>query len=909
MEKKDWNKIEKIIDEALRLPESKRYVYIAQQCKGDEALKSEVTLLLESIIASEGWLENPDDYRAALYDDIFEDPAFPEEASVIGQRIGAYRITEELGRGGMGTVFLAKRSDGIFEHQVAIKIIRESQATRENIRRFEQERNILASLNHPGIAKLFDGGITENGSPYLIMEYIDGIPIDQYCSQHKVSLNGRIGLFKQVLEAVRHAHQNMVIHRDLKPGNILVTPDGQVKILDFGISKLLEDSSEPASLTQTRGRLLTPKYAAPEQIKQQPITTATDLYALGLIFYQLLCGHLPFDHEQLSQYELEQHIINEHSAPPSQKNPGSAGINAKLLRGDLDAIALKAVRKEPDRRYQVANEFLEDLNNYEQELPVMARKKSWRYRSLKFVKRHQLSLGVLTIILLLSLSFAVFYTKHITEERNKAQLEATRAEQVTDFMISLFRNHNPRQSLGKKITVSEAMTRAYEKLQTQTLSSANKATILGMIGEIQSNLGEIKKSGNALKKAMPMVLDSVQKQTPKTIDVISSYASWNINSGNMKKGEQYFLMADSLFKATNLTGSDSYIVNKLNLADFYNQNGSYRKALDILDTIEKKISTITEDHILYLSYFYNNRGIAYAGLGDYKPAFDNYEHSLQLKQKIYGQDNPELGLSYHNIASLYLHENHYKRAYQLYKKAYTIRKKAYGPDHPLVASTLSGLGLCAQKLKKFEESQRYFLKSNRILKEKNGAHYYRYALGLRNYAGLLTDMGKYQQAEKTLFKANKIIGTSLGYNHLYSGYIDNSLAKLYRKRGESDKALDYYNKSITIFRKSQGSKSPMLAELLEQKGSLALIQRHIQQAIELLNKSVAIYQSRSDTTSYLYGKSLYYLGKGYYDNDQKEKAMPVLIKARSIISEKKGEKFRFTHKADSLLESLNFTTN
>lgn len=355
----NWEKVETIIDEILQLPEDQQETYIEKRCSDDEQTMTEVIDLLHAIRESEGWLEDSYQFRDSLLNELANDFELKtSQQSFIGSKIGSYTIRKKIGEGGMGAVFLGERSDGDFEHQVAIKIVRQGFTIGENIQRFRREQKILAGMNHPGIARLFDGGVTDDGSPYIIMEYVDGMPITEYCKQQNCTIDDKLSLFIQVLKAVRHAHENLVIHRDLKPGNILVTESGDVKVLDFGISKLLEEDDSP-TITQTGARLLTLKYAAPEQIKQTNITTATDLYALGVMFYELVADDLPFDLNDKSRYESEQIILNE--SPPKPSGKVSSDQLKKNLSGDLDAICLKSLRKEPEKRYRVANEFLGDL--------------------------------------------------------------------------------------------------------------------------------------------------------------------------------------------------------------------------------------------------------------------------------------------------------------------------------------------------------------------------------------------------------------------------------------------------------------------------------------------------------------------------------------------------------------------
>jgi len=387
MEKALWNKIESIVDEALTLSGRERETYIAEQCTNDAVLLGHVTQLLNEIKEADenSFLE----FKSDNFRKIANSQQFKKVEYAKGDAIGPYQVEAIIASGGMGSVYKAKRADGAFEMEVAIKFIKTQNYNRETLRRFELEQKILAKLQHPNIARLLDGGLTKkDGVPYIILEYVNGTPINEYCTKYNCSIEERITLLKQVLQAVGFAHENLVIHRDLKPGNIFVDESGKVKILDFGISKLLEEENEgPGIHTQTGVRLLTTRYAAPEQIRQENITTATDMYALGVVFYELLSGFSPYELENTSRYGIEQAVIHQDALKPSQKS--NIDTDKKKLKGDLDAIALKAIRKEPERRYRVANEFLEDISDFENGLPVSARDGSMKYRTQKFLSRHK----------------------------------------------------------------------------------------------------------------------------------------------------------------------------------------------------------------------------------------------------------------------------------------------------------------------------------------------------------------------------------------------------------------------------------------------------------------------------------------------------------------------------------------
>ncbi|MDZ7682274.1 MAG: serine/threonine-protein kinase [Fodinibius sp.] len=390
MDKRQWTKINRIVDTALDLNREERATYIKNECE-DEALRRKVIELLDSIEQSktEQFLEGTQAFPQNLTEDLRQTSA-ETNSSLLDKTIGNYKITALLGHGGMGSVFKAVRADGAYDSPIALKILRQGMDTPSNVSRFERERNILSKLDHPNIARLLDGGITENGLPYLVMEYVDGIPLHTYCEDHHLSIHDRISLFKEICAAVQHAQNNAIIHRDLKPSNILITNDGTVKVLDFGIAKLLKEDPEAVRLqTRTGDRILTLGYAAPEQLNAKPITAATDAYVLGILLYELLTGVSPLDIKKKGVTEIENTIRTKTPVKPSQriqqlsesektKIAEERGCSVKALqrklRGDIDAIVMKALRKEPQSRYRSAEQLLEDLNRWDENLPIIAGK-------------------------------------------------------------------------------------------------------------------------------------------------------------------------------------------------------------------------------------------------------------------------------------------------------------------------------------------------------------------------------------------------------------------------------------------------------------------------------------------------------------------------------------------------------
>ncbi|MGH7451917.1 MAG: serine/threonine protein kinase, partial [bacterium] len=401
-----------------------------------------------------------------------------------GARVGPYRLVEEIGKGGMGRVFLAERADGEYEQRVALKLINKSEEDEELLPRFYQERQALAMLAHPNIARLLDGGVTDDGQPYLVMEYIEGVPLDVYCDQHQCDTQTRVRLFREALAGVQHAHQHFLVHRDLKPGNILVTAEGVPKLLDFGVVKWLQASGPTPKLTAPGTQPMTLEYASPEQVKGEAVTTVSDVYTLGVLLYELLTGHSPYRKTTNKSYDLQKAICEQEPETPSAAinriepvlapdqqttktltpevvsatREGSPQKLRRRLAGDLDSIVLKALRKEPQHRYGSAEQFSEDLRRYLEGQPVSAREATFTYRAAKFVRLHKFGVGAAALVLLLSLGFGLamaFQVERTKRERDKAQ-------QVSKFLADIFTASDPNHSKGDSVTARELLDRGAE---------------------------------------------------------------------------------------------------------------------------------------------------------------------------------------------------------------------------------------------------------------------------------------------------------------------------------------------------------------------------------------------------------------------------------------------------------------
>jgi serine/threonine-protein kinase len=501
-----WSELDRLLDSALDIAPGERGAWLESLGPELDAVKPELRDLLSRAVAVE-----TSDFLGSLPELPFDVAAVDAATENAGETVGPYRLLRVLGTGGMAAVWLAERADGLLKRPVALKLPHGVWGSASLAERMAREREILATLEHPNIARLYDAGLTPEGRPYLALEYIDGSRIDAYCRERDLGLKARLELFRQAASAVAYAHGKLAIHRDLKPANILVSAQGQVKLLDFGIAKLLEEGrTKETPLTEASGRALTPDYASPEQILHQPLTIASDVYSLGVVLYELLTGARPYRLKRESLGALEDAILQVEPARPSVVAPPVAG---KALRGDLDTIVRKALKKRPEERYPTVNALVEDLERYLTSRPVLAQPDSRRYRYARFVRRNKLAVGASAAVLaaLLGGSSLALWQARV------ALGEQRRAEDVKDFLASTFRDADPYQGTGSTRGVAELLSQAHERVATLGARPELRVEILTLIGSSLLNLEDLDAAESAARQALDEALAGLGPSHEQTV--------------------------------------------------------------------------------------------------------------------------------------------------------------------------------------------------------------------------------------------------------------------------------------------------------------------------------------------------------------------------------------------------------
>ena len=530
-----WERVQEILADALELPAAVRPAFLDAQCDGRPDLRSEVESLLRAAETADGYFADLAD-RAGITD--ADDEAPTAEPDMEGRRIGAYRLGRLLGRGGMGAVYLADRADGQFELTAALKLLPLGAATPDARRRFLEERRILARLEHPGIARLYDGGVTDDGTPYFVMEWVEGVPLTEYCRIRGLDLEARLRLFLDICDTVAYAHNKLVVHRDIKPNNILVTRSGQVKLLDFGIARLLEPGSDGSVSTALSGRLMTPKYASPEQLRGEHVSTASDVYTLGVILHELLTGVSPYelsaDHTGLMDAicrvpvtipsvrltrSAKATVTSADEARAVVAAADSMGSSVRSLvrelRGDLDNILLMALRKEPDRRYSSVDALATDIRRHLDGFPVKARPEGLQYVSGRFLRRNALAIGAAAaVVILLTALGVVSVVSAITlsEHSRDVARERDRAEEIAHFMRELFEVAHPGSTSAETVTARELLDHGVEKIRVDHANDpALQAEMMTVLGSVYRQLGLPDDALALLREA-----DAIQSAAPAT---------------------------------------------------------------------------------------------------------------------------------------------------------------------------------------------------------------------------------------------------------------------------------------------------------------------------------------------------------------------------------------------------------
>lgn len=858
MDSERWERLQALFHQIIELPAEERMSRAEQLCAGDEALLEE----LKALIRGEADPDSLLDYgpaRAELHRDLE------------GELVGPYRLTRRIGSGGMGSVYLAERADGTFERQFALKVVKRGMDTERVIQRFAQERQILARLDHPNIASIIDGGETGDGRPYFVMEYVDGLPITSYCDRKRLDVAGRLALFAVVCRAVQYAHQSLVVHRDLKPSNILVTPEGEVRLLDFGIAKLLDASAEDA-LTAADALLATPAYAAPEQLQGASITTTTDIYALGVVLYELLAGRRPFE-TALSPAEFRNQVLSADPLRPSTavtqlpattdghedeerlravseaRNLGVGRLRA-ALRGDLDTICLMALRREPERRYASAEQLATDLERHLASQPVLARPDAVAYRVGKFVRRHRLGVVSVSAAVTAFLALTAYYTSELARERDAAVEERAKTEEVVEFVTGLFQVADPAQSRGAAITVRELLDAGYQRIQDELAGRpAVQATMMRVLGEVYYELGLHDEATELLERAL-------NNQTSLYGPMHPEIAQTQLAIG----------------------------INAQTIGDFDAATPAIDQALRIRRALHGPTDFETIEAVSAKAFLEET-------VGDYAAAESLHLEAVRLaRQRAAGSDDELLAEAIQKLAGIYRLQDRPEEAEPLLGEALAMQDRIYGGPHPKSDETKRQLAELLGNQRRFEEAETLYLAVIESRTKMMGPDHYELGSTWNSYGHLLSAKGDRQGAMAAYRRMIEIVEKAYAGPHpaLAAGY--NNIAILERNEGQFEASLASYRMCLEM-QDAVGlaPDHPNRAYPITGAARVNLLLRRFQEAERGLEEALALRRQHFEEDHVLITELKSDLGAVLQELDRFAEAEDHLLAAYPLFVDKFGE--------------------
>jgi eukaryotic-like serine/threonine-protein kinase len=812
-----WQQIQSLFEQLIDTGENERAVHLTRACGNDVDLRSSV----ESLLKSDARREDPLLHAIGeAAESLLED----HQDRLIGTRVGPYRVVSILGHGGMSTVYRGERDDSQYQQTVAIKVLQHATLHPRLRSRLHSERHILATLDHPSIARLIDSGDLEDGTPYLVMEHVDGESIDTYCDSRTLFIRERLELFVQVCAAVQYAHRNLVVHRDIKASNIFVTDEGAPKLLDFGIAKLLapESLSHTLPVTRLQERILTPENAAPEQVLGRPITTATDIYGLGVLLYQLVTGRSPYRLLSYSQLQLERAICMDDPVRPSQmvisKLSGEKdadrsrlsdrrGLSPQRLRarlsGDLDAIIAMAMRKEPDRRYPSVEALADDLSRHLLGEPVRARQGDWRYHTAKFMRRHVVSVIAIAAVFVGLALFAgvmLWENRRIELARDATAQERDRAQQVSAFLVDVFSQADPFNAQGREPTAKDLLDRGAEKI------SGNLSLLPEVRAQLLESIGLAYRRQGLSERAIPLFEQAVaiRRQERPLVNGHVAVALANLARALTDAGHLISAEAD-LEQAVALSESDGE-PRPVDTADILVQFGNFAlnaksdpaRASELFGKALNIYRNTIGNQNLQVAATLNGLADAAVWMSDY-PLAEHYEReALSIFQETVSRNHPDNAVALATLGSILTQRGKYSEAEQVLNEALQIEHNVFGIDNPRIATTESDLG---------------------VLYDREG------------------DMPRAIGATETALKLTR---DRLGSNHYLTGYYLDSLAALFLKTGdlptaETDarQALAVYAQALPARHLYVASTHQLLGEVLLRRGSLALAEAEFRTALDM----------------------------------------------------------------------------
>ena len=782
-----WERIQQLFHAAADMPDADRQGYLRAECDDDAELIARVQAMLD---------------EDAVAGSLLEREVADVAGEVLGRRdalpfteLGPYRIKKLLGEGGMGIVYLAERAD--LGNLTAIKVLRDAWVSPGRRERFAAEQRTLAQLSHPAIARIYDADSLPEGTPWFVMEYVEGVPITEYCRTHATSIDGRLELFRRVCEAVQHAHAQAVIHRDLKPSNILVKGDGTVKLLDFGIAKHLDDVDATIDQTRTGFRMMTPAYAAPEQIRGDRVGIRTDVYALGVILYELLAGRPPFDLSGCSPAEAVLILLNQEPerpsaavARPGESRPKSRS-GSRTVWSDLDVLCATAMHKDQARRYQTVDALIRDIDRYFAGEPLEARPDAVGYRLGKLIRRHRAGVVTAALVLAAIVGLVVFYTLRLTSARNAAVAEAARTRRIQSFTMSLFEGGDAEAGPADDLKVVQLVDHGLREARALDAEPEAQAELYATLGAIYEKLGKLDQADSLLKSALDQRRKLFGSDHPAIAESLVALGLLRSDQARLDEAERLVRDGLEMTRRTQPSGHPSVARATTALGQVLENRGDYKRAIEVLEqavalqsgpnapaadlsasltelancrfyTGDYDVSESLNRRVLEIDRrIYGDRhphvaddlinlGAIKLNVGRYHEAEGYDRDALAILEGWYGNDHPETASAMTLLGRALVAQERYDEADGMLRNALAIQERVYGPVHPRVASALNEIAAVAMKRGKLDEAESDYLRMIDIYRRVHGDGHHLVALGMANLASVYLERNQFARAEPVL---------------------------------------------------------------------------------------------------------------------------------------------------------------
>jgi eukaryotic-like serine/threonine-protein kinase len=813
-----WERIQELFHAAAELPSLEQRAFLQSSCASEEGLMADVLALLSQDAHGSSPLDR----------DVAELARGVLAAGPMVEQLGPYRIVRLLGEGGMGVVYLAERTD--LGSLVAIKLLSNAGLSPSRLDRFAREQRMLARLDHPAIARLYDAGVIEDGTPFFVMEYVDGKPLTEHCRERAASIAERLGLFRSLCEAVRFAHQHAIIHRDIKPSNVMVKSDGSVRLLDFGIAKHLEHFDAPADQTRTGLRLMTPAYAAPEQLRGDPVGLYTDVYSLGVVLYELLTGRLPFDRSRRSPPEIDRNSENEPDKPSTAARTSETDVMAsRAAWADLDVLVLGAMHREPQRRYASVDALIRDLDHYLRGEPLEARPDSVGYRLRKFLTRNWRSVSLAATTIAVILGLVGFFTARIATARDAAVAQSARTQRIQKFMIDLLTGGDQETGPDKDLRVVTVLERG-----------AKEAGAFDKDPDIQAELfvtlGRLFRARGAFDRADALLREALKKQTARsgegsvaTMEPLVALGELHAEQARYVEAEQQLRKAMGIGRRHLREGEERTLRAEEALAELLVTAGRSAEAIPLLEEIVR-LQSAAAVRPRGLSKSMTALAVAHFYLGHYSESEQLNRRTLPIARQEFGERHPNVAENLYNLGAIQVQWGHLDQAETYYREALAIVEGYYGRDHLQTAEALTMLSRALGPQRKLEEDAAILKESLAIREHAYGKVHPKVASTLSDLAAVALWQGRFDEAEAQHRRVEAIYREVLGEKHFRVAVAHGNVANVYLKRKDYVTAERMFKESLAMFRETLPVDHSMAAEAEIRIGRTLVLQKRYVEA-------------------------------------------------------------------------------